>query len=258
MKKLVVFLVFLVNAFAVTIINNPHGLIRVNIAKKSVNRVVLPSKILDVAYSKEKGLIIKIVDNQAFLKYQVVKKQKFEQVAGAANPNALKPVDKPKLVYKAEPTEVYFITKDKTYSFVFYPKNIKPQTIIVNDFEAKAKKIIKYETEDTYIKTLSKITKEVLNNKAPFGYKMFVKNEVVYSNKTFTTTLKTTYEGVIYKVSLFEVENKTSKPKKLNPKELYNLAKTTPISLAIFYDNEVNYLLPFSKAKVVIIEKRKQ
>jgi len=257
MKKIILVLALIVNAFAVTIINNPHGLIKVNIAKKSVNRVVLPSKILDVAYSKEKGLIIKIVNNQAFLKYQVVRKQKFEQIVGNANPNSLKPIGKTKLEYKAEPTEVYFITQNKTYSFVFHPKNIKPQTIIVNDFASKAKEVIKYETEDSYIKTLSKLTKAVLNNQAPFGYKVFVKNRIVYQDKTFTTTLKSVYEGVIYKVSVYEVKNKSDKPYKLNPKILYNLAKTPPVALSIFYDNDVNYLLPFSSAKVVIIEKRK-
>ncbi len=255
-KKLILVLAFIVNAFAVVIINNPHNTIKVNIAKKDVNRVVLPEKILDVAYSKEKGLIIKIVGNQAFLKYQVVKKQKFEQIAGAANPNSLKPVGKPQLVYNAKPCEVYFITQDKTYSFIFYPKDIAPQTIIVNDFGAKTKSILKYETEDDYITTLAKLTKSVLNGLAPYGYQVIPVNRVVYKDKTFTTTLKTIYKGVLYKVLLYEVKNKSSKPYKLNPKILYNLADKPPLALTIFYNNDVNYLLPFSSAKVVIIEKR--
>jgi len=255
-KKIMLLVGIIVSAFATIIINNPHDTIRVNIAKKDVNRVVLPSKILDVAYSKEKGLIIKIVGNQAFLKYQVVKKQKFEQIAGAANPNSLKPVGKPKLVYKAEPTEVYFITQNKTYSFIFYPKNIPPQTIIVNDFAAKANQVIKYETEDDYVTTLAKITKKILNGLSPFGYKVIPINRVVYRDKTFTTILKNKYTGVIYQALLFEVKNKSAKPYKLDPKILYKLADKTPLALTIFYDNDVNYLLPYSSAKVVIIEKR--
>ena len=255
-KKIALFLTLIVNSFAVVIINNPHNTIRVNIAKTDVNRVVLPEKILDVAYSKEKGLIIKIVNNQAFLKYQVVKKQKFEQIAGEANPNSLKPVGTPQLIYKAKPCEVYFITQDKTYSFIFYPKNISPQTIIVNDFGAKSKSILKYETEDNYITTLAKITKSILNGLAPFGYQVTPVNRVVYNDKTFTTTLKTIYKGVLYKALLFEVKNKSKYPYKLNPKILYKLADKAPLSLTIFYNNDVNYLLPFSKAQVVIIEKR--
>lgn len=257
MKKIITFFALIASLYADIIINNPHSLIKVKISKKSVNRIVLPTKILDVAYSKEKGLIIKIVNNQAFLKYQVVKKQKFEQVAGNANPNSLKPVGKAKIEYKAEPAEVYFITQNKTYSFVFYPVNSdKPQTIIVNDFGAKAKKIIKYETEDNYVKTLSKISTTILKGLAPYGYKTIEENKIVYSDKNFTTTLKKEYIGIIYKALLFEVKNKSDKPYKLNPKILYNLADKAPLALTIFYDNDVNYLLPFSTAKVLIIEKR--
>jgi len=256
MKRFLTVLFTIVSLNAAVIINNPHGLIKVYLSKTSVNRIVLPEKILDLAYSKEKGLIVKVVGNQAFLKYKVEKEQKFEQIAGAANPNALKPVGKPVIKYIAKPSEVYFITKDKTYSFLFIPKNIKPQTIIVNDFGAKAQEVIKYETEDSYIKTLSKITKTILNNQVPFGYKLKTLNKTVYKDKTFTTVLKNKYEGVLYQAYLFTVENKSAKPYKLNPKILYNLADKPPVSLTIFYNNQVNYLLPYSRAYVVIIEKR--
>jgi conjugal transfer pilus assembly protein TraK len=257
MKKLVVFCVLVSSIFANVIINNPHDLIKVKISKKTVNRIVLPEKILDIAYSKEKGLIIKTTNNQAFLKYEVVKKQKYQQLAGAANPNSIKPIGKAKLVYKSKPCEVYFITQNKTYSFVFYPTNSeKPQTIIVNDFAVKAKKVIKYETEDSYVKTLSKLSTTTLKGLVPYGYKELKKNKVVYRDKVFTTTLKKEYIGVIYKVKLFEVKNKGNKPVKLNTKVLYNLADKTPVSITVFYNNDVNYLLPYSSAKVLIIEKR--
>ncbi len=256
MKKILAFLVSFLTLNATVIINNPNGLIKVYLSKSSVNRIVLPEKILDLAYSKEKGLIVKVVGNQAFLKYKVIKEQKFEQVGGKVNPNSLKPIGNPQIKYLAKPSEVYFITKNKTYSFLFIPKNIKPQTIIINDFGAKVKEIIKYETEDSYIKTLAKITKTILNNQVPFGYKIKTYNKIVYKDKIFTTVLKNEYDGVIYKAYLFEIHNKSAKPYKLNPRILYNLADKPPVSLTIFYDNQVNYLLPFSKAYIVIIEKR--
>ena len=256
MKKIVILLFSIISLFAVQIINNPTDTLKLNIAKKSVNRLVLPSKILDIAYSKEKGINIKIVGNQAFLKCIPIKKQKFEKLAGNANPNSIKPIGKPQLVYKSAPTEVYFITENGTYSFIFYPKNISPQTIIINDFKTSAKKIIKYETEDNYIKTLSKINKSVLNNLSPFGYKVYKINKVVYHDKSFITTLKNQYKGVLYNVYLYEVNNLTNKPTKLSVKALYGLVHNTPKAITIFYDNQVNYLLPFSKAKVVIVEGR--
>lgn len=253
MKKLVLLFIFVIYSFALVVINNPNDTIRVYISKDSVNRVVLPSKILDVAYSKEKGATIKVVGNQAFIKIVPIKEQKFEKLSGNANPNAVKPVGEPKLIYKAQPFEAYFITQNKTYSFLFIPRKIKPQTIIVNDFKQNTQKILKWETEDNYIKTLSKINKDILNGLAPFGYKVIPVNKVVYKDKIFTTKLKNIYKGVLYKAYLYEVYNNSKKPYRLNPKILYNLSPKTPKAITIFYDNKVNYLLPYSKAQVVII-----
>jgi len=259
MKKLFIILLFISGLFAKTIIiNNPNRVIKTYLSISSVNRIVLPEKILNLAFSKEKGLNIKIVNNQAFLKYEVIKKQKYEQLAGTVNPNSLKPIGKPQLVYKAEPCEVYFITQNKTYSFVFYPSKTKePQTIIINDFTTNAKKILKYETDDDYTKTIIKIGKPILKGLVPFGYKMKKINKIIYKDFIFTTILKNIYTGIIYKVSLYTIKNNSTRVYKLNPKILYNLAKTPPIAIIIYYDNNVNYLLPYSEAKVLIFEKRK-
>jgi len=253
MRKLVLLLTGIIYSFALVVINNPNDTIRVYISKDSVNRVVLPSKILDVAYSKEKGATIKVVGNQAFIKIVPIKEEKFEKLSGNANPNAVKPVGEPKLIYKGKPFEAYFITQSKTYSFVFIPRSIRPQTIIINDFKQDTKKILRWETEDNYIDTLAKINKSILNGLSPFGYKVISVNRVVYKDKIFTTKLKNIYKGVLYKAYLFDVYNNSNKPYRLNPKFLYNLSPKIPKAITIFYNNKINYLLPYSKAQVVII-----
>jgi len=250
MKKIIILTLSLIYSFGLVIVNNPNDTITIGISKTSVNRLVLPAKILDVTYSKEKGLTIKVVGNQAFLKYAPTKQQEFENIN-----NQMKPTGKVKIVYdNAKTSEVYFVTEDKTYSFVFVPKKKKAETIIVNDLLANKQKVLKYETEDNYVSNLSKLTKSVLDNHPPFGYKLKEINKVVYKDNLFTTTYKTLYKGVLYNVNLYEVSYRGKKPIRLNIKNLYNLSKTTPKAISVYYGNKYNYLFSYGTAKVVIVE----
>lgn len=239
--------------FAVTVINDPTSeTITVNVSNKSVNRIVLPSKILDIAYSKEKGMDIKISGNQAFIKYVPIQKGQVEVIAK----DKVETIGEPEIVYnKAKPSEAFFVTEGKTYAFNFIPKNIEAETIIVNDFAKKAEEIVKYETDDSYISTLAKISQQILKGGSPQGYKVKQVNSLLSNTADLKIKEIATYDGVIYTASLIEVLNKTDKPKKLNPKEYIKYATRTPKSITVYYNNEVNHLLPFGKALVVIVAK---
>lgn len=246
----------MVNLFAVTIIQNPTSeIINVRVSNSSVNRIVLPFKILDISYSKEKGIKIKVVDNQAFIKYVPVIKQQVEKAG-----NQEKKVGEPKVIYnKAKPAEVFFVTEKKTYAFNLIPRYIKAQTIIVNDYSKNIDKALKYETEDDYIKTLSKISKQVLLGKIPQGYDVkSINNEIISYNKDVKIKEISIYKGVLYNAHLFEISNKTDKSKKINPKAFISLVKNPPKAITVFYNNEVNLLLPFGKAYVVVITRGEQ
>lgn len=93
-------------AFGVVVIDNPSsGTMNINVSETSVNRLVLPSKIIDIAYSKEKGLEIQINENQAFIKYAPTKKEKIKVVG-----NQSEIIGDPEIVYNAKGAEVFFIT----------------------------------------------------------------------------------------------------------------------------------------------------
>ena len=62
----------------------------------------------------------------------------------------------------------------------------------------------------------------------------------------------------MYQAHLLEVKNKTKEAIILNPKEFIPIAEDSPKSISIYYDNEVNHLLPLGYAKVVIITKAKR
>ena len=237
---------------ALTVIDNPTSkTININVSNKSINRLVLPSKIIDVAYSKEKGVSIQINDNQAFIKFVPTKKEKIRTVG-----NRTEVVGEPEIIYEnAKDSEVFFVTTSGTYAFALNPKSIEAETVIVNDFTKDKKEVLEYERADDYIATLSKITENILKGNTPSGYKIKKKEKVLSDLSTLRTTYIASYNGVLYSAHLIEVENKTKEAIILNPKEFISQAVNSPKSISIYYGNEVNHLLPLGTAKVVIITK---
>lgn len=244
------------NLNAMVVIDNPpSGAININVSNRSVNRLVLPSQILDVSFSKEKGVDIKIVDNQAFIKYQPILKQKVK-ITGR---NKEEPVGQPETIYdKAESSEIFFITQAKTYSIILNPTDMEAETIVINDFSANKEDILKYESDDPFVATMAKISKSIFTNGVPQGYKVKKINKILEKTSKLETKEVNLYSGVLYSVAVLEVRNKTDKALVLNPKNYIKFAKDTPKAISIYYDNEVNHLLPYSKASVVIITKAVQ
>lgn len=244
---------FVINLKAIVVIDNPPSeAITINVSNHSVNRLVLPSQILDVSFSKEKGVDIKVVDNQAFIKYQPIIKEKIHRTSR----NKEEVIGQPETVYdKAQSSEVFFITEAKTYSIILNPIEMEAETIIINDFSASKEEVVKYESEDPFIATMSKITKSIFTNGVPQGYKTKKINKIIENTSTLETKEINNYDGVLYSVSLLEVRNKTDKALVLNPKEYIKFAKQTPKAISVYYANEVNHLLPYSKASVIIITK---
>lgn len=244
------------NLNAMVVIDNPpSGAININVSNRSVNRLVLPSQILDVSFSKEKGVDIKIVDNQAFIKYQPILKQKVK-ITGR---NKEEPVGQPETIYdKAESSEIFFITQAKTYSIILNPTDMEAETIVINDFSANKEDILKYESDDPFVATMAKISKSIFTNGVPQGYKVKKINKILEKTSKLETKEVNLYSGVLYSVAVLEVRNRTDKALVLNPKNYIKFAKDTPKAISVYYDNEVNHLLPYSKASVVIITKAVQ
>ena len=242
-----------VSSQAIVVIDNPPSdSIIINVSNRSVNRLVLPSQILDVSCSKEKGVDIKVVDNQAFIKYQPYIKQKV-RVTGKNKEEA---VGQPETIYdKAESSEIYFITQAKTYSIVLNPVDMEAETIVINDFAASKEEIISYESDDPFVATMGKISKSIFTNGVPQGYKTKKINKVLLNTSFLETKEINLYSGVLYSVAVLEVRNKTDKALVLNPKDYIKFAKDTPKAISIYYANEVNHLLPYGTASVVIITK---
>ena len=252
---ILVFLSLAQISLGAVIIDNPSlETININVSQTSVNRLVLPSKIIDIAYSKEKGIDIQLNENQAFIKYVPTKKENIRSVG-----NQTEIIGDPEILYdNAKGAEVFFVTANGTFSFALNPKNIEAQTIIVNDFSVDKKEVLKYERENDYVATLSKITESILKGGTPQGYKLKERPKLLKDLRDIKISYLNTYEGVLYSAHLLEVKNKTKEAIILNPKEFIAIADGSPKSISIYYDNEINHLLPLGSAKVVIITKAKK
>lgn len=265
MKKVILSFMLTCGLFADTIIvNDPNDTIYVDVSEHSMNRIVFPNTIISKEYSKEKGLIVKTFENEAFLKWTPqVEETSFVSEDGkpiqgqpqqqqAKNDSVLG--DK-KVVYdKAEPAEVYFVTEGKTYSVIFKPADIGPRTVMINETIAKKKDIILYETKDAYKETMKKIAFDVHNGNVPYGYEE-IDDKITYKSKTIEAKREKVYRGTLYKATKYTIINKGAKPLSLDEREYINLAEKEPLFLSFFSKKQLRELPPLDEASLVVIER---
>ena len=83
---------------------------QVPLSNSDVNRIICPVEIRDVVYSKEKGLTVKLIENSAFVKFLVMKKDGRD-------------------LYASNPSELYVACGDDMYTLIAVPKRIPAQTV---------------------------------------------------------------------------------------------------------------------------------
>lgn len=254
-KKILIAVFSICSSYAVTIIESPSDGEAIAVSNRSVNRIVLPYKIKDLAYSKEKGLIVNVNENQAFIKYVPIQKDIY---ANDPNDRRNTPIQSQIIYSRAKPAEVFFITSGKTYSFSLIPKDIKTQTIIINDYVKDKKVALKYETSNNYTATMSDMIKKVYLGNSPKGFKIQEFNKVVSKDHIKTITLKQVQEGALYKAYLFEVKNNTSVSRAIDEKEFFKYVENPALAISVYFQNEFNEFLPHSIAKIVVITKANQ
>lgn len=109
-----------VSAYAVVSVP-PGQLMQVEFSASNVNRVVcVGGEIKDIVYSREKGLTVKVLGSDAFIKFPVLQKE-----------------DKP--VYAENPAEVYIACGDEVYSIIAVPRKIPSATVQVEDKKKRLK-----------------------------------------------------------------------------------------------------------------------
>lgn len=268
MKKTLIVILISCGLIADTVVvNDPQDTIFVEVSEHSMNRIVFPNTIISKEYSKEKGLIVKTFENEAFLKWtphveettlvsedgKPVGGQQVPQAKGSAAGGTFG--DDKKVVYdKAEPAEVFFVTEGKTYSVIFKPADIGPRTVMISETLAKKKDIVLYETKDPYKETMKKIAFDVHNGNTPYGYEES-EERVRFKAKNLEVIREKTYRGTIYRAHKFTVINKGVKPLSLDERDYIALADKDPLFLSFFSKKQLKELAPMDEVSLVIVER---
>jgi hypothetical protein len=85
-----------------------------------INRIYCPGEVQDVVYSEEKGLTVKVVGSDVFVKFKLVKNPVKGEIIETAN----------------EPAELYVVCNNRVYSLILIPRKI-PSTIIYLEKDKK-------------------------------------------------------------------------------------------------------------------------
>ena len=128
----------------------PEVITKVKVSNRDVNRIVSPSPITGIVYSKEKGVMVSYMGRNAFLKF------------------AIKKIPYGGYEYISVPTELYIITQDGIYTVIAQPTAIMGRTIrLTGGTLNKIKKNRAMFSQLPYEKKLIKIIKAVYMDKIP-------------------------------------------------------------------------------------------
>ena len=184
MKKLAVMLLLLTaNAQALQVVERSQKYQVVDISLKDLNRITCSGgKLTRVIYSKEKGIMIKQVGNDFYVKVIPVEETD--------------PFGKTKIIYRAKPTEVYAYCSGNVFSLILNPKDIPAETIILKvNGNSEKKRAGSFEREMPYEETLLRLIKYAYKENVPPGYSAKEVNKIVKDYTHLEVVLKRVYEG---------------------------------------------------------------
>jgi conjugal transfer pilus assembly protein TraK len=212
----------------------------VEMSSLDINRVYCDGEMTDVIFSEEKGVKVKIVKNNAFVKF-AVKKIEDREI----------PVE--------NPVDLFFVCNDQVYNVIALPKRIPSAFIYL---ESKDKKKIQEAVERAkdlpYEKRLLDIIKAIYVNKYEPNYQVVRVNKEFYLFKDIKVVLEKVIdiegEGLRAKVfSLTTQFDSNTQYVEIKEKDFVRKELTT-IPLAISLDK--TRLQGKDKATLIILEKR--
>jgi len=219
------------------------------ISSNQINRVVLPSSITSKIVSEEKNIEVEINGKEAFIKFSPIM-ETIKIVDGTDTPE----IEDQSITYiKNQPTEVFFVTKDQTYSFIFVPSQMDAQTILVNHKKKEKEELYFKEKSSPFINVITKLVKEAFTTEELKGYTRFEKDELLASNDQVDVTLKAIHEGANFDIYMLELKNKIASGVRVEERNFLGIVDRPVYAISIFYDNEVYEIPPFDTAQVAII-----
>ena len=205
----------------------------VYLSSSDINRIVCPSYIKDVIYSKEKGLTVKIEGQNAFVKFLVTKEGDKDN-------------------YSTTPTELYVLCGKETYNLIALPKRIPSRTVTLSGGDRKASKNSSLFDGIPFEKKILSIIKDVYTENIPDSFT--VKNEDrpfnLYKGLRLTLIRTVRVEGEGFRVKEFTAQ--AAQTIDLSEEDFLKTEITSgPVAIAI----DKLRLSPGDTARILIVER---
>ena len=168
---------------------SPEITTQVRLSNSDINRVICPVDIKDAIYSEEKGLTVNLSGKNAFVKFNVVRKDG-------------------KDMYSMTPSELYFVCDGAVYTMIASPARIPAQTVQLTPGKAgTAKKNIELYGELPFEKKIIAIVKRIYTNDVPDSFTKTAVGKKMDLFKDLEVILRSIYaiEGEGLRVKEFEV-----------------------------------------------------
>jgi conjugal transfer pilus assembly protein TraK len=217
----------------------PNRATMVEMSSLDINRVYCDGEITDVIFSEEKGVRVKIVKNNAFVKF-VVKRIEDKEI----------PVE--------NPVDIFFVCDNQVYSVIAIPKRIPSAFIYLEAKERKVQEVVERVKDLPYEKRLLEVIKAIYLGKYEPNYQVVNVNKEFYLFKDVKVVLEKVIdiEGEGLRAKVFRLEtNFNSSTQYVEIKEKDFVRKElTSIPLAVSLDK--SRLQGRDKATLIILEKR--
>lgn len=183
----------------------------VEVSLKDVTRIVCFTNITRTVYSKEKGIEIKTVDKNAFIKN--LPKEIVEPSSGRIA-----------IEYDSRPKEVYIVCGDKTFSLLLIPKDIPANTIYLKSSYVDKEKAFSFEKSGDYENMILKLIRSAYLEDIPEGYDVEDIGKVVREYQEIRLVHKRNYTGIMFQVQEYVLIAR----KELNINEITLLEAVSP------------------------------
>jgi len=164
----------------------------VTLSNSDINRITCREEIKDVVFSREKGLSVKTVGKDAFVKFLITRKDEKE-------------------VYSSIPSELFVVCGENVYNLIALPKRVPSQTVRLSAGSEKIRENRRMYGELPFEKKILAIIRSVYTNEIPEGFTTVPVGDKLSLFKDLEVTLVRTHrvegEGLLVKEYLLAAKN---------------------------------------------------
>jgi conjugal transfer pilus assembly protein TraK len=190
----------------------------VTLSNSDINRITCHEEIKDVVFSREKGLSVKTVGKDAFVKFLLTRKEEKE-------------------IYSSTPSELFVVCGENVYNLIAMPRRVPSQTVRLSPGSEKIRENSRLYRELPFEKKVLAIIRSVYTNEIPEGFSTAAFNTHLSLFRDLEVTLVRTHrvegEGLLVKEYLVKGK-KPDEALKLSEKDFLRPAiAAKPVAIAL-------------------------